>query len=369
MKTESKLGGALVAPPRAAWVAFGVLGVVYLVALIVRLAGGPAVMDVTGVVPWSCLIAFFFLLAGAGGGLLAAGAAASLGLLPSLVRVQQRVYLAAVACFVAAGLTVLIDLGRPERVLNMLISIHLSSPFAWDFLFLALSVVLGAVASVRRPGKVLACCAAVAGAAVLLVEGVILVVCAGHGFWHGALVPVLFLLEGLIAGLALIVVAAPGVGRRVALTLTALLGVLVLFNVAEWVYAYAPGTDAAASLALLVSGPLAPLYWLQVIAGALVPAALLVAVPGRSAVRAAGALSLVGIVLAKFAILLAGQSLDILGVYVAYLPSLLDVALSAGAVGLAGLLFLAGVRLIPAGEAYDGAAPAASAAAPQGSEA
>lgn len=359
MQTKPETNGALAAPSRAAWAAFGALTVVYAVALVARLMGGPAAMDVTSVVPWSCLIAFFFLLAGAGGGLLAAGAAASLGLLPSLARVQQRAYLAAVACFVAAGLTVLIDLGRPERVLNMILSIHLSSPFAWDFLFLALSVVLGAVCALRRPGKALACVAAAAGAAVMLVEGVILVVCAGHGFWHGALVPVLFLLEGLIAGLALVVAAAPTAGRRVALTLAALLGVLLLFNVAEWVYAYAPGTDAAAALALLVSGPLAPLYWLQIIAGVLVPAALLVAVPSPAVARVASVLALAGIVLAKFAILLAGQSLDILGAYAAYLPSLLDVALSAGAVGLAGLLFMAGVRLVPTAS-YDGAAAPAA---------
>ncbi|MCI8424158.1 MAG: polysulfide reductase NrfD [Adlercreutzia sp.] len=341
-------GKALTGASRASWVVFSALSVVYAVALVVRLSGGPAVLEVSDMVPWSSLIAFFFLLAGAGAGLLTVAALAVFGLLPSLAGRERRLYIAAAACFIAAGLTVLVDLGRPERVLNMMLYMHMMSPFAWDFIFLALSVVLALAAAVLRPNRALAAVTAASGAAVALVEGVILAVCAGNEMWQSSLVPLLFLLEGLVAGFALVAVAAPDSSRRVAGVLAALLVALALFNAAEWIHAYGGATGGAEAMALLMGGPLAPLYWLQIIGGILVPVVLLVVRPSAAATRAAGVLALVGVVLGKYAILLAGQALDASGVFHAAWPSLLEVGLVAGAVGFAGLLFVAGVRWLPA---------------------
>lgn len=332
---------------KAAWIAFGLLTAVYLIALAVRLFGGPSILEVSDIIPWSGLIAFFFLLAGAGAGLLVVAACVSLSLFPSLEKAQQRLYIVAFACFAAAGVTILIDLGRPERVLNMVLNMHLMSPFAWDFIFLALSVALSLVAIFRRPGRLFACVAAASGAMVALVEGVILAVCTGNELWQGALMPPMFLLEGLIAGFAVALFAAADPDRSLTAALGILLAVLLLFDAAEWVHAYAAGTEGAAAVALLVSGPLAPLYWAQILGCTLTPLVLLFARPTKAIAHTAAALALIGIVLGKFSVLLAGQAL-VGAVFVAYAPSLLEAGLCLGAVGMAGLVALAGSRLVPA---------------------
>lgn len=332
---------------KVAWIVFGLLSAAYVVALVVRLAGGPSVLEVSDIVPWSGLIAFFFLLAGAGAGLLVVAACVSFSLFSNLKPVQQWLYIGAFACFAAAGVTILVDLGRPERVFNMVFHMHLMSPFAWDFIFLALSVVLSLVAIFRRPGRVFACAAAASGAAVALVEGVILAVCAGNELWQGALMPPMFLLEGLIAGFAIALLVSTKADRPLSIALGLLLVTLLLFDAAEWVHAYASGTEGAAAIALLISGPLAPLYWIQVLGCTLGPAVLLLARPAKPLARIAAVLAVVGIVLGKFSVLLAGQALDGT-VFVAYAPSLLEIGLCAGAVGAAGLITLAGARFIPA---------------------
>ena len=338
----------------AAWVIFGVLTAVFAVSLAVRLAGGPAALEVSDVVPWAGLIAFFFLLASVGGGLLVVSALVSCSLLPVLASYQRRISWGAVVCLVSAGLMVLIDLGRPERVLNMVLHVQIVSPFAWDFVFLALSVALGFVCAVRKPGRVLACAAGLSGAAVMVVEGVIFVVSSGRDFWHSSSVPLLFLLEGVVAGFAIVAFVAPRGDGRLVRVLAALLAALLLFEAAEWVYAYLPLTGAAGDLALLIAGPLSPLYWFQIAACTALPIVLLLAVPREAVVRVSCVLALVGIVAAKLTFLLAGQSVDILGAFHAYVPSLLEVGLGVGSVGLAGLLFLVGARFLPLGAAGDG---------------
>lgn len=334
-------------PLRAiAWTVCGVLTVAYVASWVVRLAGGPAMMETSDVIPWSGMMAFFFFLATAGAGLLVVGGAASFSLLPAVAKYQRWFYVGAVACFVSAGLVVLIDLGRPERVLNMLLFMRIASPFAWDFIFLALSVVLGAVCVLRKPGRVLSGVTAFAGLAVVAVEGLIFVVSPGRELWQSASVPLLFLLEALVAGMAVAALVAPR-DKGVVRGLLGLAAALLVFTVAEWMYAYLPGTGDAQALALLMGGPLAPLYWVQVVVCTLVPLVLLVAVPRGMSVRVASVLLLCGIVLAKLTIMLAGQSLDVTGVFHAYVPTLLEAGISLGSLGFAGLVALLGAKFVP----------------------
>lgn len=330
----------------AAWVIFGVLTVVFAVSLVVRLMNGASALEVTDVIPWAGLIAFFFLLASIGGGLLIVSALIGFSIFPSLLVYQRNIAWGAVACLVAAGVMVLIDLGRPERVLNMLFHIHMASPFAWDFIFLALSVVLGFACAVFKPNRILACAAGISGAAVMVVEGIIFVVSSGREFWHSSSIPLLFLLEGVIAGFAIVAFASSRGDGKLVRALAVLLAVLLAFNVVEWVYAYMPFTGAAEDLALLTTGPLAPLYWFQLIVCTVLPLVLLVAVPRSAIVRASSVLVLIGIVAAKFTILLAGQSVDVMGIFQPYAPSLLEIGLSLGGLGFAGLLYLVGAKIL-----------------------
>ncbi len=328
-----------------AWVCCAVLTAVYVASWVVRLAGGPATMEASGVVPWGGMMGVFFFLATVGGGLLALGALVSWGLLPAVEKFQKAIYIGAVACLCAAGTVVLIDLGRPERVMNMILFMRLGSPFAWDFIFLAASIVLGAVAIFRRPGAVLGTAAGLCGLAVVAVEGVIFLVSPGRGLWNSVSVPVLFMVEAIVCGLAVAALAAPLKEDRTARPLAAALIVAAVFMVAEWGSAALAGTEEALDMVLLLSGPLAPLYWVQLVGCVVLPAVLLLAVQNRTAVRASAVLALIGVLLAKLTILLAGQMIDVTGIVVAYAPSLLEIAIGFGSAGFAGLLYLAGAKV------------------------
>lgn len=328
-----------------AWVCCAVLAAVYVVSWIVRLAGGPATMEASSTVPWGGMMGVFFFLATVGGGLLALGALVSWGLLPAVEKFLKPIYIGAVACLCAAGTVVLIDLGRPERVMNMILFLRFGSPFAWDFIFLAASIVLGAVCIFRRPGFGLGTATGLCGLAVVAVEGVIFLVSPGRGLWDSVSVPVLFIVEAVVCGLAVAALMAPTKEDRTARPLAAALILVAVFMVAEWGSAAMAGTEEALDMVLLMSGPLAPLYWIQLVGCVAVPAVLLLAVQNQTVVRVSAVLALVGVLLAKLTILLAGQMIDVTGVVVVYAPSLLEVAISCGSAGFAGLLYLVGAKL------------------------
>ena len=329
-------------------IACAVLVVIGLAAWIVQLTQGFDVLGVSQAVSWGVYIAAFFLLAGAGSGLIILAAAADLGWLAALQGQRRMLLTAAIGCFVAAGVMILMDIGKPERVINMILSPNFGSMFVWDFYALALSVVLALVYLYLGPvGKWLPWAAAIVAAAVVIVEGWILSSSAATVMWHSALVPVIFLLEGLVTALALIVLAngKAAVGRFLAGLLVA---VLALTLIELFTLTNAGEPEQVAGVGLLLGGSLAVYYWGQLLLGLAVPFVLLVwAGKNRSAVMAAAILAIIGVFVAKMVLLVAGQALPFMGAQVSYMPSLVELAGVVGMLGLAGLVYLLVNRYLP----------------------
>jgi molybdopterin-containing oxidoreductase family membrane subunit len=329
-------------------IACAVLVVVGLAAWIVQLTQGFDVLGVSQTVSWGVYIAAFFLLAGAGSGLIILAAAADLGWLAALQGQRRMLLTAAIGCFVAAGVMILMDIGKPERVINMILSPNFGSMFVWDFYALALSVVLALVYLYLGPvGKWLPWAAAIVAAAVVIVEGWILSSSAATVMWHSALVPVIFLLEGLVTALALIVLAngKAAVGRILAVLLV---GVLALTLIELFTLTNAGEPEQVAGVGLLLGGSLAVYYWGQLLLGLVLPFVLLVwAGKNRSAVMAAAILAIIGVFVAKMVLLVAGQALPFMGAQVSYMPSLVELAGVVGMLGLAGLVYLLVNRYLP----------------------
>jgi len=325
-----------------------VLVVIGLAAWIVQLTQGFDVLGVSQTVSWGVYIAAFFLLAGAGSGLIILAAAADLGWLAALQGQRRMLLTAAIGCFVAAGVMILMDIGKPERVINMVLSPNFGSMFVWDFIALALSVVLALVYLYLGPvGKWLPWAAAIVAAAVVIVEGWILSSSAATVMWHSALVPVIFLLEGLVTALALIVLAngKAAVGRILAVLLV---GVLALTLIELFTLTNAGEPEQVAGVGLLLGGSLAVYYWGQLLLGLVLPFVLLVwAGKNRSAVMAAAILAIIGVFVAKMVLLVAGQALPFMGAQVSYMPSLVELAGVVGMLGLAGLVYLLVNRYLP----------------------
>jgi molybdopterin-containing oxidoreductase family membrane subunit len=274
-----------------------------------------------------------------------------LEIVPAMKAYRRAFLLGAIACLIAAGLVILMDIGKPERVIYMILSANFGSMFVWDFLSLAASVVVAAAYLYWGPKiKWLPVVALVIAGLVIIVEGWILAVSAGRPLWHNALLPVVFLVEGLITALAVALLAGVKgeAGEKARGWLVTLLPVVLILSVLELVTVSNVGTpDAVAGLTLLLSGSLAPFYWGQILLGIVLPFALLVwAAKSQMAVMAAAVLAIIGVFVAKLDLLVAGQALPFMGAPVSYMPTLVEMAGVIGMVGLAAFLYVLAQRLV-----------------------
>ena len=327
----------------------GVLAAIGLICWIMRLAQGVEVLEVSQTIPWSLYIAAFFLLVGAGGGLLIAGSLIQFGVFPALKDHFRKLMIGAVACFIPGAIMILLDAGVPGRVFNIILSPNFTSMFVWDFILLVLSGVLALALIFMKENKILTCLAACAGTAVIIVEGLILTNAGvAASFWHSPLIPVSFLVEGIALALAvLLIVYSKEALDSMKGALAACLGALLIFALVEIITVSYMGTDAAASLAILVSGSLAPLYWSQIILGLVVPIGLLLWKKGPEiVVTVAAVLAILGVVILKMNLLIAGQAIDAFGVQAVYSPGMLELGGIIGAFGCAAFLAVLGGMLL-----------------------
>ena len=236
-------------------IGLGALVVIGIVAWIMQLTQGFDVLGVNQSVAWGAYIAAFFLFAGAGSGLVILATLGDLGTLSTLKGQRHWLLLAAVASFVAAGVMILMDIGKPERVLFMLSYPNFKSMFIWDYCALAASVILALVYfyfGVKF--NWLPWVAALIAAMVVIVEGWILTVSAATPMWHNALIPVTFLIEGMITAMSIVLLAL-GIVKPIGRIIAALLAVLFAFTLIELVTVnYGGDPEAAANMSLLLSG-------------------------------------------------------------------------------------------------------------------
>ena len=123
----------------------GLLTAVGLALLIQRLNSGLAVTRLTSAVPWGLWIASYIYFVGLSAGSFLLSTLIYVFGLKQLDRVGRLSLLVAIISLFGAMLFVLIDLGHPERALQMLFSWHVTSVMAWEFLFYAAYILLMAV--------------------------------------------------------------------------------------------------------------------------------------------------------------------------------------------------------------------------------
>jgi Ni/Fe-hydrogenase subunit HybB-like protein len=313
-----------------------------------QLTKGMGVLGTGQAVVWGAYIAAFFLLVGIGCGLMVLAALGDLGV-AGLQDMRREYLLASLASLVAAGFAILMDIGHPERVLGFLSSANFSSPFVWDFYGLALAVVVGLVyLLVGGPGKLLPWIAVLVSMLVVLAEGWILGVSAARPSWHGGTLPVAFLIEGMVAACA-VGLLMHGEKKQLRQALLLLLPVLLIVSLSEALaLTYGTGTEAGAAMGMLVNGSLSPLFWLGLLFGVALPFAWL-AWSGDSAVALglSGVLPIAGVYMLKLGVLVSGQALPFMQPEASYVPSGVEIAGVAGILALAALLFQIGRAALP----------------------
>jgi dimethyl sulfoxide reductase membrane subunit len=334
-------------------IGLAVLVVLGLIAWVVQLTQGLQVLGTNQAIVWGAYIATFLFLAGAGGGLVILTALADLGVIPILQAYRRPLLLGALAAFIASGFMILMDIGQPLRVFNIIFSANVSSPFVWDFASLALSIIVAVIYLFAKPsGKWLPAIAGTIAALLIVVEGWILSMSAGSPLWHGGMLPMLFLVEGLITATAIGLAAQPD---RISVfwlrnALLVLLPLLVILNFMDLAaVGYAGNTDAQAATAIYLTGNLSLLFWGHVLLGFALPFLLLVfARENRTMLSIAAVLAILGVLAAKLIVLTAGQAIPFFQqAETTYVPTLVEFGGVIGVLGLAGLLFLIGKRLMP----------------------
>lgn len=256
--------------------------------------GGLAVTGMGNLVSWGTYICMFMFFVGlSAGGLIVASSASVFGIRPFKAIAKPAILLSTV-CICAAGAFVLIDLGNVGNVWRMLTGLNLSSPLAWDMcvisVYLALNLAYIYLYTRPKPDprrqKIVSCVALPVAVLVHSVTAWIFGLEMARE-WYSAVMAPLFVASALDSGLALLLVVlvvldrtgAFKVDRGLLATLAGLLAVFVaadgyLVGCEVLTMAY-PGGESLAYLGQLATGPTAPFFWFEVLAGILVPFVLL----------------------------------------------------------------------------------------------
>jgi molybdopterin-containing oxidoreductase family membrane subunit len=86
----------------------------------IQLSKGLGVLGIGQIITWGLYIAAFFTLVGLGSGLLILAVLGDLDVLPGLKAHRRNLLIGSIAAYIAGGIMILMDIGRPERVLNII---------------------------------------------------------------------------------------------------------------------------------------------------------------------------------------------------------------------------------------------------------
>jgi molybdopterin-containing oxidoreductase family membrane subunit len=288
-----------------------------------QFANGLVVTGLTNVVMWGQYILFFMFFVGlSAGGLIVASAGRLFGATVFKPIVRVAVLEATVAILLAATF-ILPDLGRPDRILNILLHANPTSPMIWDiaivFVYMGMSVTYvwlytradlakagswlafrtsASEAAAARDQRWIGRLAWVALPAAILLHSItawIFGLQISRGFWYSAIMAPMFISSALVSGL---------------------LGVFIVveafFVFAEMLTAAYPGApEEADAVHRLLTGPYAPIFWFEAGIGLLIPFLILARKRWRSDARwvaVAAGIAIVGIWVHRLNLLLNGLS-------------------------------------------------------------
>lgn len=413
MEVTSKYGDAPRHPDLAAlttwslgYVTFmtlmSVAAVIGLAALITQWRVGLGITGLNTPTYWGLYVVnFVFLIGVSAGGIIVASLAHAFGL-RRFEPVGRIAELLAITALVLAAIFITVDMGRPDRIFNLLLHGRWSSPLIWDFvvvtLYLATALALGyygtrgdmvvcgrhlsrrrwlyrvmllghrddsppAQNRDRRTLRTLAWIALPGAVALHSVTAWIMGLLKSQAGWHNALLAPLFIVSAVVSGLALVTLVTALLRRPLRLRIPDDLiqdlgrmlawGIPILgyFLFAEFLtVVYAGATHEAEIFHAMTAGPFAKLFWFDLIAGLLVPWLLLV-VPGLRSVTSTGIAALlvvVGVLAERFLIVLPSLAYPRLPIpTVPYAPTVLEIVIVAGIYALGALVITVLAKVFP----------------------
>lgn len=391
----AKFGGKGLAAAIAVAAALTVAGVALWA---VQLSGGMVQTGMRNLDSWGLYITMFMFFVGlSAGGLIISSVPRAFGMRGFGGISKVAVWTSICSTVVAIGFVV-VDLGQSARLWELFVYSNLMSPLMWDIIVLGTYLVLSVVylwATLRaEAGKV--------SSKALRVISVLALVCAvlvhsvtawifglqqGREMWHTALLAPWFVSSALVCGTALVLVVAVALRRagymelaqenvvRLAKMLGAFVCVDLYFFGCDLLTEAFPNASGMEVVEMLVSGPLAPFFWVEIVGCAI--AALVCFAPKlrtNAGIVAASLLAIAGIFCKRVQLLVGGFQIPGLdmpfaltpaaaagweggmaGAYrgLVYWPTPLELGVTLGVLGLGALMLCLGLRLLPLRPAGD----------------
>ena len=358
----------------------------------VQLSGGMVQTGMRNLDSWGLYITCFMFLVGlSAGGLIISSVPKAFGM-KGFGGISKVAVWTSVCCTVLAIGFVVVDLGQPLRLWELFAYSNLGSPLMWDIAVIAIYLILSVVylwATLRaEAGKV--------SQKALRVVSVIALVCAvlvhsvtawifglqqAHEFWYTALLAPWFVTSALVCGTALVLVVVIALSKagymelaqenvvKMAKMLGAFVCVDLYFFACDLLTSAFPGGSGTEVVDMLVSGPLAPFFWVEIVGCAL--AAVVCFVPKlrtNPLLVAAGLLAIIGIFCKRVQLLVGGFQIPnidyagpmtpytvtdwaagMAGAYqgMVYWPTPLEFGVALGVFGLGALMLLLGLKFLP----------------------
>lgn len=280
-------------------VSVGILAILTIIgfsAIGYQLVNGLGVTSMNNIVSWGTYIMLFMFFVGLSAGGLIVSSSATVFNIPSFKVVAKPATILSTVCVIIAATFIMVDLGSPFRFLNLLLHGQFTSPLMWDVVVITLYLTINVLylffmTRKNTNEKVMKIMSSIALPVAILVHSVtawIFGLQIAREGWYTAIMAPLFVASALDSGLALLIIVLVIlmtlkvfiVERKLITTLAGLLVTFVAVDAyllfAEMLTMIYPLKESTMhEVQLLVSGSLAPYFWMQVILGLVVPLAIL----------------------------------------------------------------------------------------------
>jgi len=320
---------------RVVYIVLAVVGLAGLAAWIYELVNGLAVTGMRDIMTWGIYIfTFAFFIGLSAGGLIMASSAHIFGI-EDLKPLSRLGVLSAAGCVAVAAIMILPDLGRPERIFNLILHPTWTSPLTWDIIIIAAYFIFSVVDLVflqrQHTGKTESVKAIRVMAyiglplAVLLhsVTAWIFGLQIARPWWNTSLMAPLFVVSAILSGTALVALLAlaahhwggfelaDGTRKWLRGFIVVALFIDLFFVASDYItvaWGNLPGGVDAMKL-VWPNGPYSWTFWLEWVIGGLIPLLLLL-VPAlrkmRGSLGIAAALVLVGVFAFRIELIVVG---------------------------------------------------------------
>ena len=276
--------------------ALGLLSLIGFGALGYQLVNGLGVTGMNNATSWGLYITMFMFFVGLSAGGLIVSSSATVFNIPAFKVVAKPATILSTVCIIVAGIFIMVDIGSPFRVLNLILHSQFKSPLMWDVcvitLYLCINVVYLYLMTRKEPSKkALSVMSRIALPVAILVHSVtawIFGLQIAREGWHSALMAPLFVASALDSGLALLIIVLVllikfkvfTVEKKLITTLAGLLVTCVAvdayFVFSEILTMFYPQEESVMLvLNEMLKGSMAPFFWGEVILGFVIPLAIL----------------------------------------------------------------------------------------------